>query len=1159
MYSRFLFVGLGGSGGKTLRFLKREIYRWLETNGAGTSIPAGWQFLHIDTPTTADGDEIDDLADPLPADEYLGLINAGLSFAAVQNLLDGDGSLRPELQTWRVDPGGMPIPIEMGAGQFRAIGQTISLAYASRIKNKLEQAIAKITSPTGSDEISAVYNQVTGEPADAQSPMYIIVISSLAGGTGAGLLNTVCDVLRSQGAQAKHPAGDNIFGILYTPEVFQSLAATSSAGGIQPNSLAALSEILNGHWWGGQPIAVSDNLVPGITNPALTAAGLPNSISRSGPSFPFLVGRVGTGGVDHGTPERLFEMVGRSLLSWVTDEKVQAKFIAYQIANWTNAAMNHTMGPILVNEGEVQDKGLPCFSALGFARVSVGTEYFENYAVQRIVKYANEVLVDYHYKSDEAKFQATTHSTNDPHVIADHIARNHLRHFMTQAHLSELGPNDNQIIDRLRPENSAALYDDLKKQSRVLSGLGLNDEAKLSAQEWRQRIHAGIDQATKGYEKDYQAALEDSTIDWIETIEGDIIQAVEADVARLGLKVTAALCALAASELRDEIYEDLMNRDYHDNNRWATGWVDAVDGLLEGVTGKLDSDHAGLDEALSIGMHWASFAGEALVALRAAELCSQVADRLLLPLQQALLTAHSQASEEQPKTATWVSWTDEDPPASVTPPNGDFPLIEPDDYAELFSTYLQAQTDEMEHSDVAKQKVLHDVVSGDFLKKDGAKQATSNLCIQIDQPWWPDNTAALGGYHTPTDLRVRVETSLPVLDSRTRKWLEQTGTPFANFLKLSLRSYLGTTAAFDDSGLDSTAVRKNQNRFLSKLTSAITAAAPLINLDETLMGLVHPGSSQEPVKHFSQIPFQGHPIQSDVTAKLVTAGINEATIPDLLTNDDSVRHIDITTALHAPHSLLVIQSLLQPISAAWYERVASNTTNVFWSRRRAQRLQRFIPAPQALILCMIRGWFTGKLLGRIKSNSTQLQIARAGQSPAEFPHPLLSTREEPVDNLALVLEALGLAYAEVSLRSALEPLAAYIELRELGRSAPASGLYQYKKLNQALVDWVETGSFAEEISDPSPQLAKVSAETPTGADGATLRVDELISVLDDERKKYEKAYENHVDEWAKSPPSLTGPPHWTGLAPLLIQALAGMAAAARTHRSGMGEGGPLLG
>ena len=30
MYSKYLFVGLGGSGGKTLRFLKREILRWMD-------------------------------------------------------------------------------------------------------------------------------------------------------------------------------------------------------------------------------------------------------------------------------------------------------------------------------------------------------------------------------------------------------------------------------------------------------------------------------------------------------------------------------------------------------------------------------------------------------------------------------------------------------------------------------------------------------------------------------------------------------------------------------------------------------------------------------------------------------------------------------------------------------------------------------------------------------------------------------------------------------------------------------------------------------------------------------------------------------------------------------------------------------------------------
>ncbi|MYE66812.1 MAG: hypothetical protein F4236_01070, partial [Acidimicrobiia bacterium] len=48
MYNKFLFIGLGGSGGKTLRFLKDQIRRWMREHGIEGDIPAGWQFLHID-------------------------------------------------------------------------------------------------------------------------------------------------------------------------------------------------------------------------------------------------------------------------------------------------------------------------------------------------------------------------------------------------------------------------------------------------------------------------------------------------------------------------------------------------------------------------------------------------------------------------------------------------------------------------------------------------------------------------------------------------------------------------------------------------------------------------------------------------------------------------------------------------------------------------------------------------------------------------------------------------------------------------------------------------------------------------------------------------------------------------------------------------------
>ena len=53
-YNRFLFIGLGGSGGATLGHLRNNIKKWLVENGQPTDIPEGGQFLHIDTPNDAD-------------------------------------------------------------------------------------------------------------------------------------------------------------------------------------------------------------------------------------------------------------------------------------------------------------------------------------------------------------------------------------------------------------------------------------------------------------------------------------------------------------------------------------------------------------------------------------------------------------------------------------------------------------------------------------------------------------------------------------------------------------------------------------------------------------------------------------------------------------------------------------------------------------------------------------------------------------------------------------------------------------------------------------------------------------------------------------------------------------------------------------------------
>ena len=64
MLRPFLIIGVGGSGGKTLRGIKYQLELKLQQVGWKSGIPAAWQFLHFDTPTAQDGV---DFAVPVPS------------------------------------------------------------------------------------------------------------------------------------------------------------------------------------------------------------------------------------------------------------------------------------------------------------------------------------------------------------------------------------------------------------------------------------------------------------------------------------------------------------------------------------------------------------------------------------------------------------------------------------------------------------------------------------------------------------------------------------------------------------------------------------------------------------------------------------------------------------------------------------------------------------------------------------------------------------------------------------------------------------------------------------------------------------------------------------------------------------------------------------
>ena len=1156
MYDKFLFVGLGGSGGSTLGHLKQEIFSWLEEHGAEAKIPSGWQFLHIDTPVLSDSDPA------MEEDEYLGLIPQGVGFAGIQGTLDGDRSLAEEMQTWRVDPAGNPVPVALGAGQFRAIGATVAAAYTEKIKEGVERKIALLKRTGANTEIAAVYSKATNKKAKTKNRVHVIVVSSLAGGTGAGIMTTVCDVLRATGEEGTA----DILGILYTPDVFNTLPPGQTKG-VQPNSLAAIAELCNGYWWNGSSTDTEGSyLVPPKQSLLLKRAGLPHPGMKSGPSYPFLIGRESTGGIDHGTPQGLYSMVGRALLGWVTDIAVQQSFLREDIGNWYMASMGNETGPgSLFNSGAEGERGFPNVSSLGFARVTTGTDYFQKYAARRIVREALDHINRFHTGSVMAARLEREHGTQSPKDLARLIANIAHNTFMQSCNLSELGPDENNIIDALIPENHVELKEEFEK--KALEFAQLESKQTRSEEQWREKILSAVEDSLPIYEAAYTNALRERSENWLAEIEDSVVKEVERSIATFGLMVTQESCKKAIDELRNAVSDELISVDYPHMIDAKEDWRDEVDTKLVGTSGKLKGSDSRLKTALQEGVHWAAFLGDALVAKRASVLAVEVAGQLLEPIANALEDAIDAAEAGQGDAGEWPAWSDAEPPDSVQPPKGVYALESPDGYNKRFEDLLMASTPP-DLQTTTKDWIRELVITGSFLREQHEAGALENpddiLCVSVKEHepnrahWYPGPHGGFGELRNPRSLPATINVDISSLEKRALAWLNLPGSPFANFLNESLRSYLGSTSELDGGRVAPSQYRARRGAFVAAFAEAVKAGRPLINLDQDLLGNIHPNPPADKII-VSQLPFSGHVMKNEIRPVLApVTGLPEGQIDKLFSTDDKIKHVDITTTLGAPHSVMVIESLMRPIVQDWGKVVTKGETQGFWSRRRARTIGEFTPAPQALIYCLVRGWFTGVLLGRIDRVDDGSRAATIGQEGSDgkrgrtekFPHPYLSTGAGLRDRLPQVLEALCLALVGVSLKGTVEPLAAYCVLRDLGRSEPGSHLYPYPDLHPDLKRWVDSGTVNANITDPMLQ----ADEDATSAD----RVRILVELLEKQMDDYHKLYSEEQHRWEMSPIAISGPPLWTGISTYIMRELSLLRDAAVRYEIAVGQGNQVL-
>ncbi len=1133
MYNRFLFVGLGGSGGKTLRFLKDQMRRWMKDMGIDRDIPSGWQFLHIDVPPQPDGNELNSRVPHLAGDEYVGLVNAGIAFDDVQAGLDAAADLRSELRVWRVEPTGLKIPIEAGAGQYRAVGRTIGALHIDRIKNRIEEKIHRLNAGQAIRDLDYAYSKAqengTVQMSTGEVPVNIFVISSLAGGTGAGLLNTVCDLIRGMGVAR----GRELFGIIYTSEVFNILPAATKAG-VHGNGLAAVCELLKGFWWGGNSGTDDDVVVKPITDKFLQAARVTGDLNYSGPAYPFLVGLQNAEGVNFGSADALFEGIGRALFSWVTNEEVAGSFISYTIANFKNSASGNIRGRALVDVGEGSANGLPPFSALGFARVSLGTDHFERFAVDRVMRRCYQHLINYHSRSDEAERARKSLGKSDPNAVIGQLAENYGGWFRDELKVEDIefetGPIRSELWPTSGSNDTSGSIDRYEGpcrqyQQQVELDASLDVSGNRTASEWRELIDRAVDNCYEAFEKSIRDELDVHSKEWVTAIEKRVTATVMEAISRYGLLVAARLCSDTANVLRNTVYPNLTVNVVPEYKSWASVWQESDSSQrLDSAKGKLKNTDERIGEYVMSAIDYRTYAADALIAERAAEMAREAASRLLDPIAEAIENAHKRLRNDDFPALTQFG-----------PPGNEFSLIEKDNYESEFDRLLTLTFGSKDYVNL-RESVLSraDITSGSDAR-----------LLEVNRSWAPD--ARWSG--SPAHIDVEVVSTRNTLEQRATAWLNADGGPFGEVFGLSLRSALNTNA---DSGTAVTAADRleYQRKFMACLTAAIKTSAPLVDINPALAGLVGTKSGEDLERHFSKLPFGQdpdgtHPMQSEVKALLAPI-IGPESVDKLMKPDHRTRHIDVASQLPAPQSILSLSSVLAPIAQDWdgQKSIGEVARQQFWQHRRAQYLQRFVPCPQAHLRCMVRGWFTAQMLGLLdlEGPNDSIRIFRDGKSPVTFPNPLLSPTKSG-DRLGPVLESLGLAYVETSASGNLEPLEAYVRLRELGVSGDG-GVLHYESVNERLAGWIESGRKVEgALTGMKPARLADMADTATWKE----RAKAVVEVLDKEYEHYKADYAELKYKWDKNPGLLSRAPLWTGLWPLLGEELKRLSDVVQRH------------
>lgn len=1033
MLRPLLVIGAGGSGGKTIRSMKQALLRRLETVGYTKGLPAAWQFLQIDT--TRDG--VDFPAPMLPDDEIHLVVKSSDNFSRVLSRITNTGTL-PEQQEM-LSGWGIPrsaIDIRQGAGQTRAIGRQAGVSNSDQTLDAIRKAIAKLQGPTVEAELTEI-----GRHFETDRTLKVpnaFIISSLAGGSGAGMFIDIAELLKRA---TQDTWASEAIAFLYTSEVFESLGAAGA--NISKNSLGALNEVTAGKW-----VGISDR-----SNLLYSKLGLSNSNNSKpgefGPAGSILVGaRNKTGvdisiGADGAGMDEVFLTIGEALAGVVTDDDISQHLFKHAFVNITQTRASIDNSGLAPDPGGIGKTLNPTFAAagIGFGQMTLGADRIIEYVADALTRDQVTKLL-WPAQSDQLLRDGVTNEK----LIQDK-ADEVWPTFLKDSGLDEKGSQD-QILEQLFPKNWEA---DCKQFATGIISKVVSDKP-ISLQNFCKGAWNGWENESEEFLDGLQEKIRKQARDWVPAIQKSFRDHVAEELTRNGYFVVGNLIDKLRNELREYSLRELI----HEHEQFANAvrgfdqskFNSGVQELADGITGVSKQNGPFLTKVLTTLSRVLEFKIKSYVYDLASSLIDDLLKYFLEPIAESLNNARFelQLQVDDKKAYNFSSfpkWGSGFIPKRYKARTIERILI---DTAEFESTYEFYAA-----KDTAGAAPFQTSVNFALLEKTmNALPGDKNEQKLIEQrnPWVTsvrDAQNQMGAALTRVDWGFK--TSLTELSKRNRQWLQSDKSSFGKYTKVSIREFVEAKSESPDIR------KKREDKFVAEYTAMLSLAEPLVSLNPSAFQHIINVDNAQPadgvMRKSSRIPFdiktrvgQGCVQVLNNLGINVSSGAFEAEWFDAGSNDTTLFAVSTT---QASLPAWAFASLTEPILT----QVAKSKTDQgawiqFWEGRRARPLTEAVPFETQIRQSIITGWFISSLFGLLEKKD--LPVGRSVQiwnptlqnpSWSSFPEPLLNTHINDVKRgwwfLPQLLTSAGLALVDFGKTGDPSFINGYRLLKYLGR------------------------------------------------------------------------------------------------------------------------------